>query len=192
MRDIQSKRELQNWLDEPRPELVAAVADGVRAHVHGLRSRGLEFYGYALLPGELYDINSLIAATNTETDIKVSRSDPQYRYYRYSVDEWVHYDRGAFVAADALLMEANERFRSMHPRAGAEDMMDDFEIAHATVLLDCIVQGLEAARASGVFGWSEPFLAVWISDSGSEVMLESVQRLNSPAVWTEFLTEFGS
>lgn len=183
---------LQKWLAEPRSALVAAVADGIRAHVETLRSRGIEFYGYALLPGELYDIRSLVAATNTEADIKVSRSDAQYRYYRYSVDEWAHYDHDCFVEANALLVEANERFKSMHSKPDDDYMTDEFEDAHANVLLDSIVQGIEAAKASGVFGSSEPFLVVWVSDSGAEVMVESAQRLNSTAVATEFLREFSS
>lgn len=183
---------LRKWLDEPRSALVAAVADGIRAHVETLRSRGIEFYGYALLPGEPYDIHSLVAATNTEADIKVSRSDGQYRYYRYSVDEWSHYDHDGFAAANALLLEANEQFKSMHSKADDDYMMDEYEVAHADVLLDSIVQGIEAAKTGGVFGSSEPFLVVWISDSGANIMVESAQRLNPTAVATEFMREFGS
>lgn len=183
---------LQKWLAEPRSALVAAVAEGIRDHAATLRSRGIEFYGYALLPGEPCDIHSLVAATNTEADIKVSRSDGQYCYYRYSVDEWVHYDHDGFVAANALLVEANEQFKSMHSKADDDCMMDEFEVTHANVLLDSIVQGIETAKASGVFGGSEPFLVVWISDSDAEVMVESARRLNSSAVAAEFMREFGS
>ena len=34
---------LQKWLVEPRPELIKAVAEGIRIHVDTLRSRGTEF-----------------------------------------------------------------------------------------------------------------------------------------------------
>ena len=60
---------LRQWLAEPRSALIAAVAEGVRAHVVTLRSRGIEFYGYALLPGEPYDVHRLVAVTNTEADM---------------------------------------------------------------------------------------------------------------------------
>ena len=183
---------LQKWLAEPRSALVAAVAEGVRAHVDALQSRGIEFYGYALLPGEPYDIHGLVAATNTEADIKVSPGDGQYRYYRYSVDEWAHYDHAGFVAANALLVEANKQFKSMHSKADDDYMMDEYEVAHAKVLIDSIIQGIEAAKTSGVFGASEPFLVVWVSDSSPEVMVESARRLNTTVVATEFLREFGS
>jgi hypothetical protein len=183
---------LQKWLAEPRPALITAVAEGVRVHVDALRSRGIEFYGYALLPGEPYDIHSLVAVANTEADIKCPRADGQYCYYRYSVDEWVHWDHHGFAAANALLAEANERFRSMHSKADDDHKMDEFEVAHAKALLDSIVKGPEAAKAGRAFGRSEPFLVVWISDSGHEIMGESARRLNSTAVATEFMREFGS
>ena len=182
---------LRKWLAEPRLALVTAVAEGVRAHVAALKSRGIEFYGYALLPGELYDIHSLVAVTNSETDIKVPYSDSQYRYYRFSVDEWARWDHDGFVAANALLAEANERFASMHSKDDTDYRMDEFEIAHSNVLLDAVLCGLEAAKNGNAFGGAEPLLAVWISDSSHPIMGESVRRLNSAAVATEFMAEFG-
>ena len=182
---------LRKWLAEPRTALVAAVADGVRSHVAALRLRGVEFYGYALLPGEPYDVRSLVAATNGEADIKVPPDDDQYHYFRYSVDEWQHYHPDGFVAANKLLAEANERFRSMHSKAEDDCMMDEFEVAHADALLDAVVRGLESAKHAGAFVGIEPFLAVWISDSGHSIMVESVRRLNSEIVSEEFVAEFG-
>src|SRR5580692_5708892 len=97
---------LRKWLVEPRPELIAAVTECVRAHVATLRSSGVDFYGYALLPGEPYDIHSLVAVTNSEGDIKVPRSDKMYHYYRFSVDVWARWDHNGFTAANALLVQA--------------------------------------------------------------------------------------
>src|SRR5262249_53766194 len=153
------------WLAEPRPELVAAVAEGVRDHVRTLTSRGIEFYGYALLPGEPYEIYDLVAVTNSEADIKVPSTDERYRYYRFAVDEWANWEPGKFVAASTLLVQANERFASMHSKPDTDYVMDEFEIAYADVLLDAVVRGLEKAKLEGVFGAKDPFLAVWISDS---------------------------
>jgi Domain of unknown function (DUF4303) len=182
---------LRKWLAEPRTALIAAVADGVRAHVETLRSRGIEFYGYALLPGEPYDIHSLVAVTNAEAAIKVAPTDDMYRYYRYSVDEWAQWDHDGFGAANNLLVEANQQFRSMHSKDEGDFQMDDYEIAHANALLEAVVRGLEAAKAAGTFGRGAPFLVVWMSDSGHEIMAESVRRLNTAAVVKEFMREFG-
>jgi hypothetical protein len=107
------------------------------------------------------------------------------------VDEWAHWDHDGFAAANALLVEANERFKSMHSKSDDDYMMDEFEVAHANVLLDCVVQGLEVAKAGGAFCKSEPFLVVWISDSGHEIMAASARRLNTTAVAAEFMREFG-
>jgi len=65
-------------------------------------------------------------------------------------------------------------------------VMDEFEVTHANILLDSIMQGLEAAKGGCVFGRSEPFLVVWISDSDEEIVVESARRLNSTATVREF------
>jgi hypothetical protein len=131
-----------------------------------------------------------VAVTNSEADVKVPCTDEQFRYFRFCVDEWAHWDHDGFVAANALLVQANERFAAMHSKADTA-YMDVFEIAHADVLLDAVVRGLEAAKSGGAFGGTERFLAVWISDSGNAIMAESVWRLNSSAVAREFMAEFG-
>ena len=181
---------LRTWLAEPHPDLISAIADGVRDHAANLRSRGIGFYGYAILPGEPYDIHSLVAVTNREADVKVPRTDDQYRYYRYCVDEWAHWDQDVFAAANALLVEANEQFKSMHSKADDDFVMDEFEVAHADSLLDAVVRGLEAAKNGGAFGDFDPFLVVWISDSDHKIVPDSVQRLNSATVANEFNVEF--
>lgn len=149
------------------------------------------FYGYALLPREPYDISSIVAAYNCEADIKVPRDHQQYQYYRYSVDEWAHWDHQRFEAANRLLTEANHRFASMHTKEEGDYVMDEFEIAHSDSLLEGILQGLDTVRAEGVFGTPAPFLAMWISDSGHAIMEASVRRLNSEAIAREFMAEFG-
>ena len=201
---------LQHWLSQPRTALVAAIAEGIAEHVVELRAQGVDFYGYALLPGEPYDINSLVAAANTEADIQVPQTDNQYVYYRYSVDEWEHWHNQGFSAASQQLQDLNQQFQSLHAKAKAAgkvpaptvepspflpaflqgQVLDDFQIAHSRALLDAVVAGLQQAQASGVFGVGEKFLVVWISDSDHEVMADSARQLNPPAVAREFVDEF--
>jgi hypothetical protein len=182
---------LRQWLAEPRSQLAAAVAEGVRAHVSELRSRRVRFYGYALLPGEPYDIHNIVAVTNCEADIVVPRTDKRYRYYRYSVDEWKHWHHKMFAAANAQLAEANERFESMHVKEKGNSILDEFQVAHADALLDGVARGLGAAKYAGAFGAEDPFLVVWISDSGHPIIVRSAHRLNSEAVAQEFVGELG-
>jgi hypothetical protein len=183
---------LRKWLANPDPAIVSAVADDIRAQVDSLKSAGTDFYGYALLPGEPYDISTITAVTNSEADIKVAPTDKHYRYYRFGVNEWKHFHRGGFAAANALLGKANKRFASMHTKAASDYRMDEFEIAHSRSLLKAVMLGLELAKKNGVFGDKEPFLAVWIMDSGHPIMAESVRRLNSKTVVQQFMAEFGS
>ena len=131
--------------------------------------------------------------TNTEADLEVSPTHEQYGYYRYCVDEWKHWDHDRFAAANALLAEANARFQSLHTKADNNDYtMDRFEIAHGDALLEAVADGLQNARAGGVFGRAQqPFLVVWIPDSGHEIMVESARRLNPAAVASELVREFG-
>ena len=183
---------LWDWLSEPQTALTHVVTRCVREHVRGLHSRGIRFYGFALLPGEHYDINNIVAAHNCESDIKVPGKHEDYRYYRYSVDEWEHYEPEGFEAVNQLLREANLRFASLHSKQEGDYVMDDFEIAHSNSLLEALLCGLEAAKAEGVFGTSEPFLVMWISDSGNDIMMKSVRHLNSAGVARAFKKEFGS
>lgn len=207
---------LRAWLAEPRTDLIAAVAEGVHAHVATLRARGLGFYGYALNPGEYYDIQGLTAIANAEAGIPPPQAqfnesmaqahliashgepppaplgDEATRYFRYCVDSWQRWDHDAFPAADAILAGLNERFRSLHSKPDGDDSMDEFEVAHADSLLDALVRGLATARDAGAFGESPPFLAVWISDHGIEGIIEdSVKRLNPPQIAADFMEEFG-
>lgn len=129
--------------------------------------------------------------TNSEADIKAPHTDDQYRYYRFSVDEWAHWEHDGFAAANVLLAEANKRFSSLHTKDDDDSMMDEFEIAHSEALLEAVVQGLEVAKAGGMFGSEGLFLVVWISDSDHPIMAESVRRLNSRGVAQEFIAEFG-
>lgn len=182
---------LRKWLAEPRSELANAVADCVCMHVAALKSRGFTPYGYALLPGEPYDIHSVVAVYNGEADIEVARNDGQYRYYRYCVDEWAHWDHDGFAAANGLLAKSNEQFATLHVKDDANCVMDEFEIAHSKLLFEAVVRGLEIAKSRNAFGGAEPFLVVWISDSSHTIMVESAQRLNSQSVAKQFKAEFG-
>ena len=180
---------LREWLALPRTAFIDAVARDVRAQVEMLKSRDTDFYGYALHPGELYDIHGLVSVTNAGADIKVPQTDASYGYYRYCVDEWSHWHREGFAKTNKLLTEANEQFRSMHAKPDRDCIMDEFEIAHSNALLDAILKGLGVAKASGVFEPSEPLLVIWAPNH--EILVESARELNSKEMVAEFEREFG-
>lgn len=176
---------LQNWLKEPRTEFAEKIALCVRKHVTSLRSRKIDFYGYALNPGEPYDIGRIVGITNREADIPVPPTDKRYQYYRLCVDEWQVWDHDQFGAANKLLVKLNKQFAAMHEKDLSDYMMDKYELAHSKSLLISILEGLLTAKKEGTFGDRKPFLAVWIQDSGN-IMFKSVRRLNSKSVSQEF------
>ncbi len=177
-------------LMEVQPALTSAVSTGAREHVARLQAQGIEFYGYALLPGEPFNIGNLVAVTNSEADIQVPPGDEEYFEYRFAVDEWAHWWHDELSAANALLAEANERFASLHTRNPDGFEMDEVEVAYSEGLLEAVVSGLYAAKTSGTFGDKEPFLVVWMSDSDAAIITESVSRLNLPAIADEFIAAF--
>lgn len=182
---------VNSLLEEFQPRLITAVVEDVRNHFARVAATGREIYGYALLPGEFYDIQSIVVATNSETEIKVPFSDDLYRYYRYSVDEWMNYDHNEFAKTNSVLSEANEQFRGQHTREAESFQMDECEVAFANGVLEALVDGLDAAKTAGAFGDKERFLVVWIPDSDVPIMSESSRRLNSVAVAADFSAEFG-
>lgn len=187
------KATLRKWLSDLRANLAAAVVSGVRAHVETLESAGIDFYGYGLLPGEPGEIRSIVAAYSCESEIKVGRENDQYRYYRYSVDEWLHFCHDGFDSVNQLLEDANARYVKMRtPDTGTyEYEMDECAGLYADALLEAMVQGLATAKGAGVFGRKDKFLVIWIADSEHKIMASSARRLNSEAVAREFVAEFG-
>lgn len=178
---------LRNWLSQERTELTSAIFNAVSNHVSALSSQGIDFYGYALLPGEPYDINRIVAAFNCELDIKVSTEHEDYGYYKYIVDEWLHRLYDGFDSVNKLLEKANTEFLSMYTKDENNYLMDEYEMLHSDSLLEAVVRGLEIAKENGVFGTKNLFLVVWISDSDHKIINESVCRLNSKTVMHDFM-----
>jgi Domain of unknown function (DUF4303) len=175
---------LWKWLAAPRTELITAVADGIQKHVAKLRAAGREFYGYALIPGEFCNIGEICAVTNAESEIKVTPSDKEYYYYRFGVGEWEQWDyEGEFVEANALIQAERGYFNSVHTRSATECIMDELEIAHAKLLFNSIVSGLDLEKQNGTFGNSEHFLLVWLAQDENIIVRESIRRLNSADVF---------
>jgi hypothetical protein len=182
---------LYNWLSQNPTELVNAIAQVSCDHISTLNFQEIDFYGYALLPGEPYDINRLVAVFNCESDVKVSPEHDDYRYYKYCVDEWSHWQMDGFDTINKLLREANVEFSTMHTTDRDNYQMDECEILYSNKLLEAITQGLEIAKENGVFGAKNPFLVVWISDSDHEIINKSVYRLNCESVARDFMEELG-
>lgn len=189
-----TEAELRDWIQQPHLELASAVAERVKSHVKELAASGIVPYGYALLPGEPYHIDSITVVFNSDSDLEVEPDDKDYAEYRYSVEEWKNWRSNEFELADRLLADANRQYQS-HCKAadptGKLDLADEHQFTHDRALLDAIVSGMSIAKSAGVFTHPDPFLVVWISDSSHRIMPASVKALCSPKIAAEFMGFFG-
>ena len=169
-------------------QLKHTVKTGARNHVEALKVEHPDLYGYALLPGEPYEVTSLVAVWNRESELKEKDSP----YFRYAVDEWAHWDHDALVSATPLIAELNRRFRSLHPGDPTRYEMDESEIQHVARIHQTLLDALGELLHEGVFnlGPTQPFLAIWISDSEHEIIFRSVAELNQREVVRQFQEEF--
>jgi hypothetical protein len=182
--------ELNAWLHRDDRELVDAIKAEIRNHVNRLHAEGTEFYGYAILPGDTYSIQNLVAAFNAESDLAPERANQSY--YRYSVDEWANYEQDQFTGSSRLIESRNAQFRQMHVKENPDDyVMDEFEVAHSDKLLESILAAMTELRQEGLFGGEKSFAVIWIPDSEHPIMNKSAEALNSSEVYESFIEEFG-
>jgi hypothetical protein len=187
--------ELAKWASQTRPEVSDAVAADLRDHLTAIPSPD-DVYGYAILPGDpttsADGIGSLVAVYNRRADISVGPDESEFTYYKYSVDEWHHWDHGKFPRSDSILTSLNAQFAAAHQKDADDFEIDELQQAYSKSLLDAILDGVAIVKSEGRFSQTVEFLAIWISDSDNPILEESVRRLNSPEVAEEFLGEFGS
>ncbi|HWA27997.1 MAG TPA: DUF4303 domain-containing protein [Lacunisphaera sp.] len=125
------------------------------------------------------DVCSIGPVANRASALKARSGDELYNYYRFSADEWSDWeDYGAFLAVNAWISQHAKR-------------KDYFECV-APKLLSICIDALAEQKAAGVFAANpdQQFLAVWVSDSSSSLVQESVARLNSPEIYRAFALEF--
>ncbi len=158
-----------------KAELKAALA----AHYKQLNGSSDDVYGYAVFTDD--GVSSLHAVANRTSAISVDPSDRMYNYYRYGAVEWSEWDDfGLFDAVNAVVGQIHD--------------IDSVEFADKReAMLRTAIDVLCELDAESVFGpkSDERFVAVCVADSGEPIMLESVERLNTPAVLEAYCAEFG-
>jgi hypothetical protein len=190
-------KELKTWLRRDQTDLVKAVAREIGEHVASLKAERIRFYGYALNPGVLSDISSIVSIYNCPSDIKVEPDDEEYDQFKYAVDEWEHWYHDGFPETNELLRAANEQFSVLHKKDTDDFMMDEFQLEHSNSLLLSILSGFESCQKSGSFDNGErPFLAIWFSDTPmlvddpDDIVCKSIKRLNTKSVADKVLDLF--
>lgn len=184
------REQLQTWLANDSPDLVAAVISDIQRHVSKLRAAGESFYGYAALPGDYWtqpNPASLVVAFNRESDIAAENSDDAY--YRYSVDEWQNYVHDGFDATNSVLKSQLATFKKLHKAVEDDDQSHRCEIAFVEKSNRAILEALMALKKDGTFA-KGTYLIIWFSDSDAKIMNQSAKLLNNASTYKKYASEF--
>jgi hypothetical protein len=169
--------------------LRTAIVSDIKRHVDSLHQSGIEFYGYAVLPPDYYtaaDPTTLAIAFNSESDIDAYNDGEPY--YRYSVDEWQNYVHDGFESSNAelktLLLETAASSEAQ--RDASDNPIDD---AFVDSVYQAVLDAMLSLRDDRTFA-DVPYLVIWLSDSGDDIMNRSAKLLNAQDVYAEFASEF--
>ena len=180
----------RTWLASIDEQLVEAVVADVGAHVSGLDDAHRPFYGYAVLPSDDFTCGgppNVSVAYNLETDIDSKNEGSDYD--RYSVDEWANYTHEGFDRTNLRLNQLAEQFGELRKTFFTTPGLQPEDSAYTRKRHQSIVRALQVLKERKAFR-EGTFLAVWLSDSDDNIMLESVKALNSPEVYKAFAAEF--
>jgi hypothetical protein len=150
-------------------KFATALKTAIAAQYKKLAAKYPDLYGYALYTTD--DLAGLGGVANRESSLTVPPKDKMYNYYRYFAVEWNERGFGKFDNVNKLLIKLLE---------GQSDEFSELREDVLNVCLDVLCQ----LEGDGLFGprTTKRFVAICIADSGDEVMLKSVKRLNSRAV----------
>ena len=180
---MKSREELKAWLESNDSELESIISSDIGRHVELLRFSGLDFYGYAALPGEhttMPNPATLAAAYNCNTDIEPK--DAHDPYYRYCVNEWQNFVMDGFDASVACLERRLRDFRSIHPTDPRRTVFDEVEPAFFARINHSILNAMQKLRNTATFA-EETFLIVWFPHPNEEITNRSARVLNSEGVY---------
>ncbi|MCM2369478.1 DUF4303 domain-containing protein [Aporhodopirellula aestuarii] len=164
---------------EQLAKLKAELKTAIAAHYKQLKDSFNDVYGYAVYTDD--GVSSISAVANRTSAISADPSDRMYNYYRYGAVEWSEQDDfGLFDAVNDIVGQIQD--------------IDSVEFADKrNAMLRAAMEVMCELDAEGVFGpkSDERFVAVCVTDSDEPIMLESVERLNTPAVFEAYRSEFG-
>jgi hypothetical protein len=185
-----SNDRLKAWLENDTPELVATIVIDIQRHVTSLRSSGIIFCGYAVLPGDYCtqpNPASIAVAFNQECD--VAPENTKDTYYRYSVDEWHNHVVEGFDASNSILESSLAQFQKLHTRASDNYELDECEVAFIDKTNRAILDALFELKRNGTFG-DDTYLIIWYPDSDYEIVDESAKALNNAEVYKQYTATF--
>lgn len=162
-----------------KDKVVPAVKQDVTKHLASLSKAGVGFYGYAIQTPTWRDVSQPIAVYNLESDL--SEENKRDTYYRYSVDEWQHYENDALPLTTRLMTDIDADFGRLEDSSGVDDK-------YYNRVYSAFADALAQLKDNNSFP-ANAFLIVWNEDE--ELMTKFARKLNSKSVATAFAEEFG-
>lgn len=159
----------------------------ITSHYQALKSEfeGEKFYGYSLYTSD--DATSISPVANTLSEIEGKKSDSNYIYYKYGVDEWSNWeDFKMFEEVNAIITKYYDDMEEDY------DEMDEKYDELKQGIFNASLQVMKELEQEGLFGPKTDgrFLVIWVSDSDDEIINISAKQLNTKKVYQEFASEF--
>jgi Domain of unknown function (DUF4303) len=173
-----------NWI-----EFENILKISVETNVNKIKSGNSDLYGYAILPGETYEVNSICSVFHNLSHLQSDKI-----IYKYIVDDWRNYDYETdfFEALNPIIFELNKEFRVLHPKNPDVFLMTDDEIKFIEkfhIIILSVLKELKEESELFKFRSGESFILIWISDSNSDIIFQSVEELNSKEIVNKFNVE---
>lgn len=155
-------------------KLKSLITKAIKQHIFEIKSQSPDLFGYALVPGEPYEINSLFPISVNHSNFEDIIS--------YSPNEWPHC-HDDFNEVVACLEELNTEFRQIHQPVNTDDCeIDNVEQTFINHFHQVVLSALSDLKQEGVFNVNgkDVFVLIWFSDQGIEGIIEdSVKQLNT-------------
>ena len=149
------------------------VKKTVKAHFKLLKERNPDLCGYAFLPGQTYEVESLYSVSCNKSDFEGN--------FSFCPDEWSNWHK-EYNDVTPFIKKLNTEFSSIHQSNPDDFCMDDTEVALIKKFHDTFLSALHELKTEQLFVSSngEIFVLIWLSDTSLEgVINHSVVKLNS-------------
>jgi len=164
--------------------LKSSVKETVKAHIIELKKKNPDLSGYALLPGETYEVDGLYSVTCNGyiTD----------ENFEYCPDEWSNW-HDEYPQVTPLIKKLNQDFKSIHQSDPDDYCMDDTEVAFIKKFHDTFLDALFELKEEKIFasGDEDIYVLIWLSDTDVKGIIQnSVEKLNAKNKVNAFKEEF--
>lgn len=159
------------------------LVSAIKGHIEELKLSNPDLCGYALLPGETYEVEELYSVS-----CNVVNEDGSFPY---CPDEWANW-HDAYDSLTPLIKKLNETFTALHPTDPEEYSMDDTQVAFIKKFHDTFLEAMLQLKAEGVFHIKDRSLmtVIWLSDTSIDGIIKaSLEQLNEAQEIKAFMAE---